>query len=345
MNKLDLSIFRRDVTAWFESFHEISRGYGCYIPTAEYGGGVSDDPRSGHFYSSADIAILRSIMGENFTTSLNAAQREQWCNYLNSFQMPGDGSYQILQHHSKLHANGTAVGAIGLLGGKMTYPVRLYDPFDTSEKVIPWLESAIDWSLLWSESHKFWGGVHCFSLSNRATEQWLYTVFTWLDANLDEKTGWWRKGTLHVDRHQALGGCAHILPLYQHHHREFPYPRQLVDSVLELQTAEGDWHQGAGGLSYLDLDALYTYDFCRSSIGAYRSADIERSVTRFSEWFQGRFDQAQTHLRSSHPHIALCLVGTLGLLQRLAPEHYFDDRTWTDIFSDRSLYRTAEVEE
>ncbi len=343
-NKMDLSSIRRDITEWFESFHDLQKGYGRYIPTADYSGGVAGDPRSGHFYSSADIALLRAIMGEDFSISLTADQRKQWVDYLNTFQDPSDGSYQILNHHSKLHANGTAVGAIGLLSGKMAHPIRLYEAFDTPEKVGPWLETAVDWSSQWAASHLFWGGMHCFSLSSHASKKWIDTVFVWLDANLDERSGWWRKGTPHADRHQALGGAAHILPMYQHHHRVFPYPKQVIDSVLALQTGDGNWHQGAGGFSYLDLDALYAYDFCKPLAGNYRSADIDASVARFSQWLLGRFDKAWAQVLSSHPHIGLCLVGTLGLLQRLDPEHYTDDRAWTDIFSDRNLYRMAEIE-
>jgi hypothetical protein len=67
-------------------------------------------------------------------------------------------------------------------------------------------------------------------------------------------------------------------------------------------------------------------------------------VNRFSGWLLGRFEQAWAHLRGSHPHIAPCLVGTLGPQRRLDPEHCVDDRAWTDIFSDRRLHRTAESE-
>ena len=341
-NHLDLGAFRREMIAWFESFHDTAAGYGHYLPPNSYG--QDPRPQAGYFYASADIAILRTIMGEDLATSLTTPQRTQWLAYLNSFQNPTDGSFQDLAHHSQLHANGTAVGAIGALGGQIAHPVRLYEPFATPDKLIPWLESAVDWSAQWAASHLFWGGIHCFSLSSRASRPWLDTLFTWLDANLDPQTGWWRKGIPHTDRHQGLGGAAHILPVYQHHHRPFPFPRQIVDSVLALQLDAGNWHQGSASFSYLDLDALYAYDFCRQQIGDYRASDIQASVSRFSRWLLNRYDLSWSHLRHSHPHIALCLVGTLGLLQRLDPQHYTDDRPWTDIFSDPRLYRTAEIE-
>ena len=48
-------------------------------------------------------------------------------------------------------------------------------------------------------------------------------------------------------------------------------------------------------------------------------------------------------LFSLHPHFVLSAVSTFGLLQQLLPDEFVDDRAWTDIFSDRQLYRTREV--
>ena len=45
-----------------------------------------------------------------------------------------------------------------------------------------------------------------------------------------------------------------------------------------------------------------------------------------------------------HPHYILAVAGIFGLLQRLLPDEFVDDVTWTDIFSDRRLYLTREVE-
>jgi hypothetical protein len=40
----------------------------------------------------------------------------------------------------------------------------------------------------------------------------------------------------------------------------------------------------------------------------------------------------------------LALIGTLALLQELAPESFRDTVRWSDIFSDRRFYRTDLVE-
>ncbi len=92
-----------------------------------------------------------------------------WIEHINSFANE-DGTYRTGIRAIE-HANGTVIGALGALGGKQKYPVRLYDALDSAEKVGPWLEK-INWKGQWSGSHVFWGAMHCFSLSSRCTPQW-----------------------------------------------------------------------------------------------------------------------------------------------------------------------------
>ena len=42
--------------------------------------------------------------------------------------------------------------------------------------------------------------------AQKSEPSWRAAMFDWLDRNLDEQTGWWRKGIAYPDRHQALGG-------------------------------------------------------------------------------------------------------------------------------------------
>lgn len=76
------------------------------------------------------------------------------------------------------------IGALGVLGGRQKYPVKLYQAFNTVEKVGPLLEQ-INWAKQWGASHLFWGGIHCYSLSKTCDPAWLDYVFGWLDNNLD----------------------------------------------------------------------------------------------------------------------------------------------------------------
>jgi hypothetical protein len=333
---MQLKQIREACQQWLDALQIAGESYGCLR------GGPDQPP---DFYASADAAIIRTVWGEQLAHTIDAADRSAWIAYLHRYADPRDGSYQTFTHHSKLHANGTAIGALGALGGRMAYPVRLYDAFDTPAKVEDWLEG-IDWAAQWTASHLFWGGMHCFSLSRRATPAWRERVFGWLDANLDPDSGWWRRGVPHTDRHQPLGGSVHILPIYEHHQRAFPYPERLIDSVLALQLPDGRWLQDAPTpMTYLDLDALYALKFARALAPAYRTADITHAVRRYADLVQEQWRDALDHAFAGHPHYLLSVIGTFGLLQRFDPQTFIDDRPWSDIFSDPALYRVAEVEQ
>lgn len=328
----DCAHVRVAVQEWFDSLQVEGRPYGCLRAGPD---------REPDFYASADAAITRAVWGENLSKTLSPPMRREWTEYLNTYQSRDDGAYQTYTHHSKLHANGTAVGVLGVLGGEMRYPVRLYEEFDAPEKVVAWLESAIDWSRQWTASHLFWGGMHCFSLSTRATPQWRATVFDWLDAKLDPQTGWWLPNAPSYARpEEPLGGGAHIWPMYQHHGRAFPYPRPLLDSILAMQKTDGSWQTG---WSYLDLDALYGLRFVGALAPGYREADIQRAVRKHARLVRSSWQDELQTLFEGHPHPMLAAIGIIGLHRQLRPQVFTDDRAWSDIFSDIRLYQTDAV--
>lgn len=338
---MNLSAVRERTFAFFDLIRDQNGPVGCYRL------GIGQRP---DLYSSVDVALMRTIMGENLRETVAESERAAWCAHINSFAnndfgQPTDGTYFDSMGHSLFHANGQVVGALGVLGGQQPFPVRLYEAFDTPEKVEIWLEN-IDWSRQWPSSHLFWGGMVCFSFSAACTPQWVDAVVHWLDANLDEETGWWRRGVAHADRNQPLGGGAHIWPIYQHQNRVFPFPDRLIDSILGLQLPSGRWNQSldieAPRHHYLELDALYGLWLMSRQIPAYRSADIAQSCHRYADLLERQF--ADARLFELHPHWVLSFVGSFGLLQRLLPDRYQDDAQWTDIFSDASLHNTREVE-
>ncbi len=307
------------------------------VSAGAYRGGSG---RRTDLYASLDVALMRTLMGEELATSLSPAERRAWADHINSYQRP-DGTFtDVFTHHSQLHAHGMVVGALGAIGEAMRHPHTLYAPFAAVEAVPGWL-AAIDWATQWSASHLFWGGMHCYSLSRTCPPAWRDTVFAWLDEHLDRETGWWARGIPHTDRHQALGGSAHILPIYQHHDRPFPAPEALIDSVLELQLPNHRWLDQPGHypVSYLELDALYALKFAGDRAPTHRTGEIRDAVQRFGRYVEDAWARRRDELLAEHPHILLGLVGTFGLLQQHLPEAYPDTATWTDIFSDPRLYR------
>ena len=337
--KIDLSRVRRTIRSHFNDLLPKNKPYGAYNT------GVSE---ATDVYASCDIAIARHIMGEDFSKSISKNQRKQWIDYINSYQQSGDGSYtHWLNNHSKLHANGMTIGALGVLEGRQKYKVKLYDEFNTLEKVIPWLEQ-INWARQWGASHLFWGGIHCYSMSSCCQPDWLNTVFDWLNTNIDRETGWWRKGVPHTDRHQPLGGSVHILPIYEHHNRQFPYPEEVIDSVLGLQLPSGRWlareKDQKHVMHYLELDALYALKYMGTLAPEYRTKDILDAVNRYGDLVYGYWNDPTNKWKGQHPHRILSMVGTFGLLQYFLPERFSDNVVWSDIFSYIKLYNTSAVE-
>ncbi|HPO12032.1 MAG TPA: hypothetical protein PLI09_01200 [Candidatus Hydrogenedentes bacterium] len=324
---MDLSEVRREVMAYITVLQVPGKPYGCYRlkPSGE-----------AELYATCDVAILRTVMGESLKQTLSDQQRQEWIAHINSFAQE-DGEYKG-GRHSKQHRNGMVIGALGVLGGKQKYPIRFYGDFNTIEKVEPWLEQ-IAWSRLWESSHLFWGGMHCYSMSSACTDAWRDAVFTWLDANLDPETGWWRKGEKHSDTNQPLGGGAHLWPIYQHHTRPFPYPEKVIDSILALQRADGSWLSFG---SYLDLDALYGLSFMHSLAPDHRANDVRGAVRRYGDLALARY--APYLAGTPDTHHVLGTIGGLGLLHQLDPERFHDTVKWSDIFSDARFYDTQSVE-
>ncbi len=336
---IDLKEVRGKVNDCFGQMQVAHAPYGAYH--------MGLQTQATDLYASCDVAIARHIMGENLTETLSSTQKEEWCAYINSFQQAEYGSYTDRFNHSKLHANGMTIGALGVFGGKQKYPVKLYDDFNTIEKAGPWLEQ-INWKKQWSASHLFWGGIHCYSLSKACDKAWLDYVFAWLNENLDKSTGWWRIGTQYTDHHQPLGGSVHIIPIYQHHNLVFPYPKQVIDSVLALQLPNGRWldrkKDQAHVMHYLELDALYALSYMGTLAPGYRKDDIMKSVNKYADLVCAYWSDDNSAWQNQHPHRLLSMVGTFGLLQKMLPNRFIDTVQWTDIFSDIQLYNTAEVE-
>ena len=331
---MDLSVVRKEIMAHIESLQVQGKPYGCYRSRK---GGEPD------LYAACDAAIIRTIMAEDLKTSLTDKQRKEWINYINSFASEGGVYGPALRGHSDLHANGMVIGALGPLGGKQKYIVRLYNDFDTVDKIGPWLEN-IDWRNLWGGSHLFWGGMHCYSLSSQCTQEWRKKAFEWLDANLDEQTGWWRKGIPHAMPNrpgiEGLGGGAHIWPIYQHHNHPFPYPKRTIDSILAMQRKNGCWLEPFS--NYMNLDALYGLAYMKSQAPGYREKDIASAVTKYGKLVMEKYPS----FIPSNPslHNILSVVGILGLLNQMDPQTFRDSIKWTDIFSDIRLYQIEAVE-
>ena len=326
-----LNRVRREVLQYLDASRVAGRPPGGFRARPGAAGGVT-------LYAACDAAIIRAVMGEDLASTLTATERAAWVEQILAFARP-DGSFGPARRgHGLEHANGTVIGALGLLGGRQLRPVRFYESFDGPDEVGPWLDS-LDWSRPWRGAHRVWGGPFCYSLSRRCDPAWRDAAFAWLDAELDSSSGWWRRGVFPQEAHASLGGAAHIWPFYQQHGRRFPYPERVIDSILRMQKPDGCWLEYG---SYLELDALYGLVLMGSHAPGYRRVEILTAARRHGAELTARWPSWLA--REPDLHDLLAVVGTFGLLQQLLPGEYVDEARWTDIFSDPRLCRTAAVE-
>lgn len=332
---VDLGPIRSELLARLEARRVDGGPFGAY---AAKPGGPPD------FYTSMDVVHVRTVTGENLRATLTPEERREWALHLGDFQ-DGEGrfvgTYNGLSQH---HALGMVIGALGPLGHGLPRSHGLFEDLLRPEHLPGWLER-IDWAAQWAASHVFWGGMHCFAMGGGCTPEWKQAAFAWLDRELDPDTGWWRRGVPHMDRHQGLGGSAHIVPIYEHLGVRFPYPEALIDSILALQLPGGFWLDLPGyyPVSYLELDALYLLKFAGRAAPDHRAADIDLAVGRFADYAMRCWETRREELFDEHPHHWLGFAGALGLLQQLQPGRFRDTRRWTDIFSDCRLYQTDVV--
>ena len=339
-NKMDIASVRQDMMKYIENeLQGANKPYGYY---RQYPG---DGEKYG-LYGTLDISLIRTIMGENFHSSLTNKQRKEWVDFINSFALE-DGSYESTWHNTT-HRNGMVISALGPLGGKQIYPTTFYEEFNTVDKLISYLDNEVDWAQLWGGSLQIWGGIIPYSLSKQSTQKWRKAAFKYLNENLDPNTGWWRKGVKHTDTFQPVGGGAHMWPIYQLHNKPFPYPEKVIDGILALQLEDRTWYGAKENIrdgAYLDLDNLYGYAYMKSLAPGYKEKEIRKSVTKYGDYFLEYF-YPNFYTSKPNGHKLLALVSIAGLLQELDPDRFYDSEgvDWTDIFSDPSLYMVKETE-
>ena len=270
------------------------------------------------FYASCDVAILRTVMGEDLQQTLTPEKRKAWIDHINSFASP-DGTYgPWRQGICREFTHGMAVAALSVLGGKEKHAAWFFDYVDTPAKIRPWLET-IDWRWQSGGTQRVWAPILGFSMSSRCTSEWRDAAFTWLDDNLDPKTGWWRKGISPATPLDPLGG-AYVWPMYQHHDRPFPYPTRVIDSILALQKPDRSWNR-YGDSS--ELNALYGLRYMASLAPNHRHDEVLKAAERHG---RGLVEQWPALLAAKpDPHELLAIVSTFGVLQQLLPDLFVDE--------------------
>lgn len=339
--RINLSDVRDYIYNYYDKLLDKDGPYGCY--REEKGGRTT-------LFASVEAAMRRTIIGEDLQISLTKKQRQQWIDLINSYAYQpygktpdgsySDGFYSRNKNGHFLWMNSKIIAALGILGGKQKFPVTFYNEFNTKEKLIDWLER-YNWKWQFLSAHFFQGGITYYSFSKKCSSEWRESVFIWLNNNLDEKTGFWTKGLKPGNHYQQLGGSALLLPLYQHHNRIFPYPERLIDSILNFQFPSGRWFnvKHRHDMNFLEYDVLYTLHYLSSLVPNYRKDDIKRAVQKYSDLVLKFWPN-----RGETFKLDKWFMGIFAILQKMNPDKFYDDVTWTDRFGDKRFFQTDKVE-
>ncbi|MAS34402.1 MAG: hypothetical protein CL610_10370 [Anaerolineaceae bacterium] len=326
--KIDLNQTAERIARWCEDRRVPDAPYGTYKFTAH------DDP---NFYASADIAIIRWIIGEDLKTALTPTQRAEWAGVINSYQNPIDGRFGPEMGHHVLHANGSATNALCILGERYKYPVRFYDLFNTPETIGPWL-SNINWNNAWGASHLIWGGPALWINSAKATPEWKEACFAWFEQQLNQFGSWPKDFAYSLTPPISPLGCAvHVWPLYRHTGRPVLGLEVLADYVTDWQNPEGYWD---GVSKYGTMDALYVLAVAIEE-GLPNQSSYRDALYRY---MKVHFPAGRASWVSVNAHYVLCWSSCIGYLQRALPDEFSGDIRWGDIFDLSEIYQLDAVQ-
>ena len=148
--------------------------------------------------------------------------------------------------HGDLHRAATGVATLALLGDPPEVPAFADELLDAT--VVDSFLEGLDWSHPWPASHQAAGllaiGVLSRADDTRRRAEWLSAYTSWLDANVDQRTGLWRGGQMGAlaDDPGLFGnlGCSfHVHFLYSWLARPWPVPSGVVDTGLALYSKPG----------------------------------------------------------------------------------------------------------
>ncbi|HID06140.1 MAG TPA: hypothetical protein EYP10_03225 [Armatimonadetes bacterium] len=258
---------RGDVLEWVEAMRVPEDGYGRYR--------FAVSCREPDLYSSCIAVFIRDLLRD--LNNLTDAQRQQWIEFIQSFQDPDTGYFidsrvepRDTATHSwdylKLEMTHLSVSALDILGAFPRHPLRFLESLASAPALTKWLNQRA-WVRRveggWDECADSEGKCifHLGGLLISACE-WgelstdiVDALFRWLDQHVDADTGFW--GTQEgCGLFNAMCGSAPIYALYFHQRRLVLYPNRAIDSILTLQQPDGLFYPRGGGMPEADFSAV-----------------------------------------------------------------------------------------
>jgi len=286
----EFSGFYEQLEAYLERYHDPCFAY----DSRDLRGRFSYQPGKAYdLYGSTDAVYLLWTIGELEERTTEESRRE-WAGLIQSYQDPESGWFDRGNEtlHFKSHATAYATGALVLLGYSPLHPFRWSDRMTKSEEDMKKWIGQIWWDVIWVGSHEGGGVAAALAMTGQAPKEWYDWYLDWLDREVNPETGMWQRAFYNVIIKKPnmvdLGGAAHFWWIYQEKARPIPYPRQVIDTCLDLQLESGLWDKKPrkGDFPYcINCDAVNginaAYFHLLTSGQEYRTEDIARAYDKY----------------------------------------------------------------
>lgn len=211
--------------------------------------------------------------------------------------------------HLLLHLTCTVLPVLQQSDIKAKYPIYAAHKFVEHKYLKNWLDSR-DLTDAWLEGNNllFIGQLLVYLRDEEnypGAAEALETWFSWLDDNIDPKTGLWGTNG-QCSNFNAMYGGYHQLLVYYYEQRPVKYPEELIDTVLALQHNDGGFSESAGGGACEDIDAvdilvnlykLTNYKRAQIRIALRRNLALLLSIQNEDGGFPyNRYAQTQSHM-------------------------------------------------
>lgn len=233
------------------------------------------DQQKRDLYGMIDAVYILYTIGELENLS-NEDSRSQWAEKILACQ-DEDGWFtkENLRGHPKEHATAYALGALKLLeitekekhiekikpvNGIKTL-LRDHDSFsrwicslDFRLNIRSIARKNLGWHYIWRGSHVGGGVAAIIGMADRlisdwwenqttSVSDWFSWYFDWLNQTINPNTGLWQmafwNSVYKIATVMEMGGAVHFYWIYSRMNQPYPFPRQLIETVISLQRTDG----------------------------------------------------------------------------------------------------------
>ncbi len=207
-------------------------------------------------YGCADAANILYTLG---VFPREPEERACWVAVLRSLQEPNTGMYLEATHHP-VHTTAHCLAALELFDARPLHPLTEFDQYASPAAMATFLDG-LDWTKNpWSQSHQGAGLYAAWANAGAVPPGFEDAYFAWLWDEVDEATGFWRKGCIDVEDgaplFHHLAGSFHYLFNHEYARRPLRYPEEMINTCLTIRAEK--LHASLGrAIGFAEIDWVF----------------------------------------------------------------------------------------